>query len=251
MSDKACARTELLIGREGMVNLAGRHVLVAGLGGVGGHVAEALARAGVGTLTLVDDDRVAASNLNRQIIALGSTLGRSKVAVMAERIADINPELEVRCLERRIDRHNAADLLRAGPYDFVADCIDTVDAKAALLAACLDSNTAVIACMGSAGRMDPTRVGVARLNQTHGDGLARALRRRLKAMGRAPRLPVVFSDEAPRSGLADSDANGVHSATVNGTISYMPAVFGLIQAGHILQALLSRNDETDREGPER
>ncbi|MGB0721393.1 MAG: tRNA threonylcarbamoyladenosine dehydratase [Gammaproteobacteria bacterium] len=246
MSDKACARTELLIGRGGMVNLAGRHVLVAGLGGVGGHVAEALARAGVGTLTLVDDDLVAPSNLNRQIIALRSTLGQRKVDVMVDRIADINPELDVRPLPMRIDRENAADLLARGPYDFVADCIDTVDAKAALLATCLDTRTPVIACMGSAGRMDPTRVGVARLNQTHGDGLARALRRRLKAMGRAPRLPVVFSDEPPRMGVTRDEDQGEHSGRVNGTISYMPAVFGLIQAGYILKTLLSDSEAGER-----
>lgn len=229
MPEKACARTERLIGRAGVVNLASRHVLIAGLGGVGGHVAEALARAGVGTLTLVDHDHVSASNLNRQIIALVSTLGRSKAELMAERIAEINPELETLPKPVRIGGGNAQALIRERPVDFVADCIDSVRDKAELLAACLETGTPVIASMGSAGRMDPTRVGVTRLNRTHTDGLARAARKRLREMGVAPRLPVVFSDEPPRQGSGNQGG---------GTISYMPAVFGLIQAGYILQRLL-------------
>ena len=230
MSEKACARTQRLIGRAGVVNLASRHVLIAGLGGVGGHVAEALARAGVGTLTLVDDDVVSPSDLNRQIIALQSTLGRDKVDVCAQRILDINSELELRLKPQRIGADNARSLVEETPVDFVADCIDSVRDKAALLAACLETDTAVISSMGSAGRLDPTRVGITRLNRTHTDGLARAVRKRLKELGVAPRVPVVFSDELPRK-------NGPGNAG-GGTLSYMPAVFGLMQAGYIVRELL-------------
>ncbi|MGB1109172.1 MAG: tRNA threonylcarbamoyladenosine dehydratase [Gammaproteobacteria bacterium] len=241
MSDKACARTELLIGREGMINLASRHVLVAGLGGVGGHAAETLARAGVGTLTLVDNDRVAPSNLNRQLLALNSTLGLSKVQVMAERIRDINPELDVRVLDQFIDQENAAALLEGEPLDYVADCIDTVACKTALIAAALDRSIPVISSMGAAGRLDARRVQCVKLNQTHGDGLARAVRKRLKQAGYALDLPVIFSDEPPALGIPKSmtdEGEKAHPRSVNGTIAHMPPLFGLMLAGEIIRRLL-------------
>lgn len=236
MSDKACARTERLIGRAGMVRLAGAHVLVAGLGGVGGQTAETLARAGVGSLTLIDGDCVTRSNLNRQVAALHSTLGRPKSAVMAERIADINPELLVQARCEWLTPASLPALLAAGPYDYVADCIDGVAAKVALIAACATREMPIIASMGAAGRLDPSRVRLAKLNQTHGDGLARAVRRGLKARGLRPELSVVFSDEPVRPTTHEAGAG----QAAHGVISYLPALFGLMLGGEIIRRLLAR-----------
>lgn len=248
MSDRACARTELLIGRDGVINLAGRHVLVAGLGGVGGHCAEALARAGVGSLTLVDHDRVSPSNLNRQLLALGSTIGRAKVEVMAERLADIDPELNVVPRGEFISRDNAAALIARDRYDMVADCIDTVACKVALIAACLEQQVPVISSLGAGGRIDPSRVRLARLNQTHGCGLARTVRKRLKERGLRPQLPVIFSDEPARAG-ADEEVEGESGQrrSVNGTISYMPAMFGLTLASAIIRGFLEEKSASETE----
>ena len=235
MSDKACARTELLIGRAGIVRLASAHVLVAGLGGVGGQVAETLARAGVGSLTLVDGDCVARSNLNRQVVALESTLGRPKTAVMAERIADINPELAVRACRDWITPDSLPALLALGPYDYVADCIDGVAGKVALIAACLAREIPIIASMGAAGRLDPSRVRLTALDRTHGDGLARAVRRGLRARGLQPELRVVFSDEPVRPATREAGAG----QAAHGVIGYLPALFGVMLGGEIVRCLLA------------
>jgi tRNA A37 threonylcarbamoyladenosine dehydratase len=241
MSEQACARTERLIGRDGVVRLAGAHVLVAGLGGVGGHCAEALARAGVGTLTLIDPDRVVPSNLNRQVVALHSTLGRLKVEVMAERLRDIQPAIAIDPQACWLDAEHTDAIVAAAAPDAIADCIDGVAAKVALIAAAQRQDRPLIASLGAGGRLDPTRVRLGRLNQVQGCGLARAVRRRLKAHGLAPRARVVYSDEPPRLQPMTREA-GSHphegSRTI-GTIAYLPAQFGLMLAGEILRLLLA------------
>lgn len=221
-------RTLRLVGAEGVSRLGAAHVLVAGVGGVGGYATEMLARAGVGHLTLVDADTVAPSNLNRQIIALRSTLGEPKTAVMAARIADINPDCRVTVRQQLITPDNAAELLTCGP-DYVADCIDSVAAKTALLLACVDARIRVISSMGAGGRLDPTRVQYADLWETQQDGLARAVRQAMKRLGRRPRIPVVFSPEPPRQ-----------SPEGFGTIATLPAVFGIYIANKIIQKILRR-----------
>lgn len=240
-----CCRTEVLIGLDGMRTLAGKHVFVAGLGGVGGHAAEAFARAGIGRITIVDHDRVDRSNLNRQLLALRSTMGRPKVEVMRERLLDINPCLQIDAHNAFIDQDNAADFIRDRDIDFVADCIDSVACKAALVAACLENDVPVMSCMGAGNRMDPSRIRITRLNQTHSDGLARALRDRLKQMGLRPLLKVVFSDEVPSKPrvlpAADAD-QAARPNTISGTISYMPAMFGLTLAGAIIRQLLASGE---------
>lgn len=246
MSDKACARTELLIGRQGVINLAARHCLVVGLGGVGGHCAETLVRAGVGTITLIDKDVVTASNLNRQIIALHSTLGRDKVEVMRERLLDINPELTIHTRKLHLNEHNVGELLTTPEgqrHDAIADCIDTVACKASLIAEAQRHHTALISALGAGGRMDPSQVDITRLSDTHSCGLARALRKRLRRMGCDCDFPVVFSAETPRKGISetvlDQSGHGRHSETTNGAIAHLPALFGILMAGHIVQQLLA------------
>lgn len=235
------ARTEILIGADGLARLRAAHVLVAGLGGVGGAVAEALGRAGVGRLTLLDHDVVAPSNLNRQVLALHSTLGQPKIAVMAARLRDIDPTLELTLIGAFLQADAAESLIAAARYDAVADCIDSIACKAALVAACHRYNVAVFSALGAGNCLDVSRVQVAQLAQTQVCPLARELRRRLRQFNVPLTYPVIYSDELRRPPLPhqplDSDAPGRPRA-VNGTISYMPTLFGAMLAGLIIRCLL-------------
>ena len=239
------ARTEILIGAEGLARLRAARVLVAGLGGVGGYVAEALGRAGVGRLTLLDHDVVALSNLNRQLLALHSTLGQPKVEVMAARLRDIDPTLELTLSGDFLQPDRAEALVLTARYDYVADCIDSIACKAALVAACLRRGVPVISALGAGNCLDARRVRVARLNQTQGCPLARELRRMLREMDAPLNYPVIYSDEPRRSPLprqpVDGDTPGRPRA-VNGTISYMPALFGVRLAGFVIRRLLGEDE---------
>lgn len=239
------ARTEILIGAEGLARLRAAQVLVAGLGGVGGYVAEALGRAGVGRLTLLDHDTVAPSNLNRQLLALHSTLGQPKVSTMAARLCDIDPTLELTLIGDFLQASGAEALLTAARYDYVADCIDSIACKAALVAACHRHGAPVISALGAGNCLDVRRVRVTQLNQTQVCPLARELRRQLRALDAPLNYPVIYSDEARRQPLPhsplDSDAPGRPRA-VNGTISYMPALFGVMLAGVIIRRLLGEDE---------
>lgn len=239
-TDPAQERTVILVGTAGLDRLRRAHVLVAGLGGVGGAAAEALARAGIGRLTLLDHDIVAPSNLNRQIVALHSTLGRGKTEVMAERLRDINPAIELDLYRRFLRPEDAPDLIGERPYDYVLDCIDSIACKAALVLAAQQAGRAVVSSMGAGGRLDPTRIRVARLNQTSRCGLAREMRRTLKRLGGRLNYPVVYSDEAAVKGLPHQPVDDPHARprAVNGTISYLPALFGFTLAGYVVKALL-------------
>ncbi|MFO1371921.1 MAG: tRNA threonylcarbamoyladenosine dehydratase [Candidatus Competibacteraceae bacterium] len=252
------ARTEILIGSDGLARLRAAHVLVAGLGGVGGYAAEALGRAGIGRLTLLDHDVVSPSNLNRQLLALHSTLGQAKAELMAARLRDIDPGLELTLVGEFLQPDMAEALVAAHspltphlsptggegsrqPYDYVADCIDSIACKAALVAACHRHGVPVISALGAGNCLDVSRVRVARLNQTQVCPLARELRRKLRELNAPLTYPVVYSDEPRRPPLphqsVDNDTPGRPRA-VNGTISYMPALFGILLAGFIIRRLL-------------
>ncbi|KAB2928895.1 MAG: tRNA threonylcarbamoyladenosine dehydratase [Candidatus Contendobacter sp.] len=235
------ARTEILIGAEGLARLRTAHVLVAGLGGVGGYAAEALGRAGIGRLTLLDHDVVSPSNLNRQLLALHSTLGRPKIAVMAERLRDIDPALELTLIGEFLQPDMAEALITATPYDFVADCIDSIACKAALVAACHRQGTPVISALGAGNCLDASRARVAQLNQTQICPLARELRRRLRELNAPLNYPVIYSDEPRHPPLPHQPVGGDtpgRPRAVNGTISYMPALVGVMLAGVVIQRLL-------------
>jgi tRNA A37 threonylcarbamoyladenosine dehydratase len=236
------ARTEILIGAEGLARLRAARVLVAGLGGVGGYVAEALGRAGVGRLTLLDHDVVSLSNLNRQLVALHSTLGRSKVEVMAERLRDIDPTIELTLIDQFLQPAAAENLIAAAHYDCVADCIDSIACKAALVAACHRQGIPVISALGAGNALEVSRVRVAQLDQTQVCPLARELRRRLRALNAPLNYPVIYSDEPRRQPLphqpVGADLPGRPRA-VNGVISYLPALVGVMLAGVVIQQLLS------------
>lgn len=233
-------RTELLVGSEALTMLRGRHVVIAGVGGVGSYAAEAIARAGVGHITLLDHDQVAPSNLNRQLVALRSTVGQPKAQVMAQRIADIDPGIKVHCVAEFLRPENAVDLIPAHA-DYVLDCIDSIACKAALVANCQVRGQPVISSMGAGGRIDPTLVRVGLLAETQLCPLARVMRKRLRRLGASLDYPVVYSLEQPRKGTEHRPIDGPvpgRARSVNGTISYLPALFGLTAAGWAIRALI-------------
>lgn len=234
-------RTEILIGRDGLDVLAGRHVLVVGMGGVGGAAAEAIGRGGIGTVTLMDHDVVSESNLNRQLVALHSTLGRPKVEVMAERIRDISPPCRVITRQHFLQKTEADAFIAAGGFDFVLDCIDSLACKTALIAACLRHGTLVASSMGAGGRLDPGQARVGRLKDTINDPLAREIRANLRKLALPLDHPVVFSTELPRPPLPPEPVSSPMPSrprAVNGTMSYMPGLFGIMLAGVAIQGLL-------------
>jgi len=223
------SRTEILIGEEGIARLAKAHVLVLGLGGVGGMAAEMLVRAGVGKLTLIDGDTVEISNLNRQAVAWRSTVGMLKTEAMAVRLRDINPEVELVTVPRYLAAEDAAQVLDPAP-DFAVDAIDDVPAKVAFLLAAYERHIPLISAMGAGGRMDPERVRFCDLSGTCQCGLARAVRTRLREHGVTKGIPVVFSPEVP-----------VHTAPGPvGTISCMPNIFGAFCAAAVLRHLAGK-----------
>ncbi len=240
----SCARTEILLGQEGLARLAESHVLIAGLGGVGGACAESLCRAGIGKLTLVDFDKVEKTDLNRQIIALNSTLGEQKVDVLAKRLHDINPDTVIVKRNEFIDRDKAITIAGEDELDFVADCIDAIAYKTVLIDRCNKSAKPIISSMGAGGRLDPSKVKISRMDKTQNCALAREMRKQLRRIHASLKFPVVHSTELQIKALPHQEVCATDTAptgrprAVNGAISYMPNIFGLMMAGHIIQTLL-------------
>jgi tRNA A37 threonylcarbamoyladenosine dehydratase len=236
-------RTRILIGPEGVAALGEKRVMVVGLGGVGSFAAEALVRSGIGTVSIVDHDQVASSNCNRQLPALQSTIGRPKVEVMGERLLAINPGLKLHTRPLFVTPDNCGELVAAEAPDFVLDCIDSIACKAALVKACQDAPVAVISALGAGGRLDATRADITTLERTEICPLAREMRKRLRRLGGSLQYPVVFSDEPPVKGLPHQPLEGGHPGhprAVNGSSSFLPGLFGLMQAGYVINALLEK-----------
>ncbi|MGC9457813.1 MAG: tRNA threonylcarbamoyladenosine dehydratase [Halothiobacillaceae bacterium] len=237
-------RTRILVGETGLAKLAAARVLVAGLGGVGGACAEALCRAGIGHLDLLDHDTFAASNLNRQLLATREVLGRLKAEVAAERLRSIRPDISLAVHGTFLAPPDADGLVAGERFDHVADCIDSVACKAALVLACQRRAVPVMSSLGAGGRLDVRQVQVGQLAEVSGCGLGRALRKRVRAEGGSLTLPVVYSTETPvpplpHAPVSSPDAPGRPRAT-NGTISYLPNLFGMMVAGEIIRQILDR-----------
>jgi tRNA A37 threonylcarbamoyladenosine dehydratase len=231
-------RTRILLTPDEQARLARAHVLVAGLGGVGSYCAEALARAGVGRLTLIDHDQVALSNINRQLPAMLSSVGQSKAELMAARIRDINPACELTVLREFLVPETVADIV-PGDVDFVIDCIDSLNCKVALVVSSIERGLRVASSMGAGNKLDPTRIQIADIAKTCMCPLASVMRKRLRKRGIARGVLTVFSDEAGRAPLPPQPVEGRGRArAVNGTISYMPPLFGLMLAGAVVQRLI-------------
>jgi tRNA A37 threonylcarbamoyladenosine dehydratase len=236
MTQEQSSRTAMLLGEEAVQKLAGARVAIFGVGGVGGFVAEALARAGVGAIDLIDSDTVSVSNLNRQIIALHSTVGRLKVEVMAERILDINPDCRVRALPLFYLPECAFEFDFAA-YDYIADAIDTVSAKIDLAVRAHEAGTPIIAAMGAGNKMDATAFEVADLSKTSVCPLARVMRIELRKRG-INHMKVVYSKEEPLVPKADPTAPPIAGRRATpGSLSYVPGAAGLVMAGEIIKDL--------------
>ena len=233
------SRETLILGDDALLRLQNAHVAVFGIGGVGSFCAEALARAGVGSLTLVDDDVVALSNLNRQLIALHSTIGRSKVQVAAERAKDINPDIVVNCHECFF-LPETADQFDFSKYDYVIDAIDTVSGKIEIILRSQAAGVPVISAMGAGNKLDPSRFEVADIYETKVCPLARAMRGLLKKRG-VKKLKVVYSqEEAIRPNETVTDENG---RVLPGSSAFVPPVAGLILAGEVIRDLAAGGKE--------
>lgn len=230
-------RTNLLLGAENLERLCGAHVLVVGLGGVGAYAAEMVARAGVGKMTIVDADVVSESNINRQLIALHSTVGRAKAEILADRLRDINSQIQLTVIQQYIKDDSTDQLLDTARYDYVIDAIDTLSPKVALIKGCLDRGYPLVSSMGAGAKLDPTKVEVADIGKTHHCPLAHMLRKRLHRLDIRGGFMAVFSPEEPREGsmiLCEEE----NKKSMVGTISYMPAAFGLAAASTVIRGLI-------------
>lgn len=236
-------RTQSLLGREAMERLRDARVAVFGIGGVGGYVCEALARTGVGAFDLVDSDRVALSNVNRQIIATHETLGKLKVQAMKERIGQINPEAEVKTYPCLFLPENQ-DSFPFDAYDYIVDAVDTVTAKVALVMVAQERGIPIISSMGAGNKLDASAFRVADIYQTKVCPLARVMRRELKRRG-VQKLKVVYSEEAPLIPCENIEEKGRRSTP--GSVAFVPSVAGLIAAGEVVRDLTQCNTKEEIE----
>lgn len=234
-------RTELIMGRDTLETLWQKKVAVFGVGGVGGYVTEALARCGVGTLELIDNDDIALTNLNRQIIATHRTLGRGKVDAFRERIHDINPAITVNC-RQTFYLPECANEFNFGSYDFVVDAIDTVTAKLDIIRRCSEAGTPIISAMGCGNRIDPTKLVLTDIYKTQMDPLAKIIRHELRKYG-IRKLPVVCSTEPPiqplplEDTITESGETGTRRRSTPGSTPFVPSAAGLIIAAEVVRQL--------------
>lgn len=233
------SRTQLMLGDEPIELLMSKNVLVVGLGGVGGICAEMIARAGVGKMTIVDADTVDLSNTNRQIPALHSTAGKLKAEVMAERIKDINPEIDLKVLPIYIKEEETIRLIESEQYDYAVDCIDTLSPKVYFIKACLDRNIPIVSSLGAGGKLDPSLVQITDISKTYECNLARYVRKKLHSLGIQKGLTVVFSPEKVDQSRIIETEKAFPKKSIIGTMSYMPAIFGCTVASVVIRGLLS------------
>ena len=248
MTDNWLERTELLLGAEKLEKLRAAHVLVVGLGGVGAYAAEMIVRAGVGRMTVADADTVNPTNINRQLVALHSTVGRPKAEVLAERLRDINPTLELHVVDKYIKDEETDLLLDSARFDYAVDAIDTLSPKLALIlgalkrgiplvAASLERGLPLVSSMGAGAKTDPTRLEIEDISRTHHCPLAHMLRKRLHKAGVRSGFKAVFSAEPVREG-ATILCEEQNKKSNTGTISYLPALFGIGCASVVVRGVI-------------
>jgi tRNA A37 threonylcarbamoyladenosine dehydratase len=236
-SDDWKSRTELLVGSEGIAKLHKAHVLVAGLGGVGGYAAEQLCRAGIGRLTIADSDSVISSNRNRQIIALKSTIHHKKTEVFRKRLLDINPEIRLTVKSDYLLDASIDELLAVN-YDYIIDAIDTLTPKIQLLARAKSRNLPIISSMGAGGKFDPSKVEIADISESHHCKFASVVRSNLRKLNIHEGIKVVFSPETVSKSAVVETKDEKHKRSVVGTISYMPPIFGCFCASIVIRDIL-------------
>ncbi len=230
-------RTELLFGTERMERFAQSHVLVVGLGGVGAYAAEQICRAGIGQMTIVDADTVSLSNINRQLPALHSTIGKPKAEVVASRLEDINPELNLTVINEFMRDERTEEILMAAKYDFVVDAIDSLSPKVFLLYHAFQKGLPIVSSMGAGAKTDPSQIKVTDISKTFNCSLARSVRKRLHKLGIEKGIPVVFSTQMADPNAVIETENEQCKRTTAGTVSYMPAIFGCYLASYVITHL--------------
>jgi tRNA threonylcarbamoyladenosine dehydratase len=232
------SRSQLLLGDEKLGTLMGKNVLVVGLGGVGGICAEMIARAGVGRMTIVDGDTVDLSNCNRQVVALHSTEKQNKTDVLAARLKDINPLIELTVVNDFLKDEKTFELLDRGGFDYVVDCIDTLSSKVFLIKGCVDRKIPVVSSLGAGGKVDPSQVSVTDISKTYQCNLAKYVRKYLRKLNIRKGVTVVFSpEEADQSRIIETE-KAYPKKSIIGTISYMPAIFGCTAASVVIRGLM-------------
>jgi len=232
-------RTALLVGEEGIKKLIDAHVLIVGLGGVGSYAAEAIARSGIGAMTIIDGDNVDPTNRNRQLQALTSTQGKNKAHLMGERIKLINPEVNLTMVDQFKNPDEMKEFLKQS-FSYVVDAIDSITPKLFMLEAAYINNQRIVSSMGAGGKMDPTKIEIADISKTHTCTMAQHLRKQLRYMGIKRGIKSVFSSEPPaRHSLMHTDGSRFKKSAY-GTISYLPAAFGLTCASVVIRDILER-----------
>jgi tRNA A37 threonylcarbamoyladenosine dehydratase len=230
------SRTELLLGADGLNKLKTSNVLIVGLGGVGGYAAEMICRAGVGKMTIVDGDTLHSTNRNRQLLALKSTDGKAKALVMAERLKDINPGLDVTVINEYIRDERMTEILDSG-FSYVVDAIDTLSPKVFLIYHAVMKKIPVVSSMGAGGKFDPTRITISNISETTDCSLARILRKRLHRLGIRGGVTAIYSSEAIDKSKVVPAIGEKNKASIVGTVSYMPAAFGIACASVVIRDL--------------
>ena len=231
-------RTSILLGEQMLDSLAAKKVMVVGLGGVGAYAAEMLCRAGIGNMILIDSDTVGQTNLNRQLIALNSTIGKLKTDVLAERLKDINPKVNLTVVPEYVEEENLeAIFAQAGELDYVVDAIDTLAPKISLIKYCVEHKIPHVSAMGAGAKLDATKIRIADISKSYNCPLAYILRKELRKEGISKGFKVVFSEELPdRDAIVPMEERNKKSQV--GTISYLPAVFGCVCAQAAIEHLI-------------
>ncbi|CAM1351773.1 ThiF family adenylyltransferase [Tenacibaculum insulae] len=232
-------RTELLVKKEGIEKLKKANILIVGLGGVGSFAAEFIARAGVGKMTIIDGDAFDETNKNRQLPALNSTVGKSKVSVIADRIKDINPDIELKTLEEFLSPERAFEVVNK-EYDYVMDCIDSITPKINLIVAAKRKKVKLISSMGAGGKLDASKVVVKDISKTKNCKMARALKKRLKLRKVNKGIAAVYSEEVQIAESLELTNGTNFKKSYYGTISYMPAAFGLQASSYVINKILTK-----------
>ena len=235
-------RTSMLLGKETLARFAASKVMVVGLGGVGAYAAEMLCRAGVGNMVILDSDTVSVTNRNRQLIALESTIGKLKTEVVAQRLRDINPAINLTIIPEYIEESNLEEIFRmAGELDYVVDAIDTLAPKISLIKYCVEHKIPHVSAMGAGAKLDATKIRIADISKSYNCPLAYILRKKLRKEGISKGFKVVFSEELPdRDAIVPMEERNKKSQV--GTISYLPAVFGCVCAQAAVEYLIGKTE---------
>ena len=240
MQSEWLQRTELLVKEEGIERLQSANILIVGLGGVGSFAAEFLVRSGIGNVTIVDGDTVDITNINRQLPALNSTIGKNKTDVVAERILDINPEINLKKINEFLEPERMEEILTQEKFDYVLDCIDSLSPKLALIITCKRKKIKLVSAMGAGGKTDPSKVMVRDISKTNNCFLAKQIRKKLKKEQIHKGFRCVFSTEIQDENSLKMTDGSNYKKSFYGTISYMPAIFGLYAAAEVIRFLLKK-----------